>query len=151
MDVKSGFLNVQPAWHRFWDQATQLTNTVADSVSELVDDVKAHAEGFWQDSTDFVVGRSPVVVALLDPEADPPKITVGTKVLIIGDSQTVGPYGKTIDELARATGATVSTHASWGASPHWFFNGTESYKYWSRDTEGDSETRMRASTPSLNA
>jgi len=149
MDVKTGSATVQPAWHRFLHQATQVKNTVAESVSQLVDDVKSQAQSYWQDTTDFIAGRSPTVVSLVDAE-DAPKFTVGTKVLIIGDSQTVGPYGKTLDEMVRATGATVSTHASWGASPAWFFNGNETYKYWTRDASGQQETRIKADTPRLN-
>lgn len=150
MDVKTGALGVQPAWHRFLNQATQLGNTLAESVSEKLESVKAHANAYWQDSADLKTAPIAAVVPLVEPAKDAPKITVGTRVLIIGDSQTVGPYGKTIDELARATGATVSTHASWGASPTWFFNGNETYKYWTRDTTGHQETRMQTATPHLN-
>jgi lysophospholipase L1-like esterase len=103
----------------------------------------------YQDSADFPAQTPAVVVPLLDTPSDFPPITVGTRVLIIGDSQTVGPYGKTLDSLARASGATVVTHASWGASPTWFFNGQETHKYWSRDSAGQELTAAKVATPRL--
>ncbi len=155
MDLKSGPIERPPSWNRLLNQAADLTRPLAEkSVAKL----QAQAEACWHDTADFCAGP-PVAparqIALVEPtsggeKAPAPKITVGTRVLIIGDSQTVGPYGKTIDELARATGATVSTHASWGASPPWFFSGHEAYKNWSRDSTGQQETQMKASTPLLN-
>jgi lysophospholipase L1-like esterase len=145
----------QPVWQRFMSQAIDFKQSISETLTQAVDDVKVHAEAYWQDTIDYLTGDSPVIVPLVDKSpgaesAQPPKITVGSRVLIIGDSQTVGPYGKTIDELARATGATVSTHASWGASPPWYFSGQDTYKYWTHDSAGHEETRMNTATPKLN-
>ncbi|HEY9841357.1 MAG TPA: SGNH/GDSL hydrolase family protein [Candidatus Obscuribacterales bacterium] len=149
MDVKTGSLDIQPAWHHFLNQATRFRHALAEGAAQVAGDVKDHAEAFWVDSTDFVARQTQPVLPLVQHE-DSPKLTVGKKVLIIGDSQTVGPYGKTLDQLARASGAKVSTHASWGASPHWFFNGQETSKYWTRDVAGHPDTRKHTETPLLN-
>ncbi|MBT9548138.1 MAG: SGNH/GDSL hydrolase family protein [Candidatus Sericytochromatia bacterium] len=151
MDVKTG-LAFQSAGQRFLNQvnqANQAKNPAVEGGALSGLNAQPALNSFSQDSTDFKTRQTPTVVALLEMPVDTPKITVGTKVLILGDSQTVGPYGKSIDELARATGATVSTHASWGASPYWFFNGNETYKYWTRDTVGQEDTRMQTGTPLL--
>ena len=50
-------------------------------------------------------------------------IAEGSRVLHIGDSHSMGIYGKTIDGLMRETGATVRTEAFGGANPQWFMNG----------------------------
>ncbi len=50
-------------------------------------------------------------------------ITADSRVLHIGDSHSMGIYGKTIDGLMRDTGATVKTEAYGGANPQWFMNG----------------------------
>lgn len=145
MDVKTGSPELQPAWHRFLNQVTHFRHTIADSVSETVGDVKA----YWHDSADFGSHQSPSAIPPVKTPAASPKITAGTRVLIIGDSQTVGPYGHTLDGLVRATGATVSTQASWGASPPWFFNGQETTALWSNDTAGHDTTRSKVATPLL--
>lgn len=150
MELNPGRVTIQPTWNRFLNQATQFKQTVAENISLAVESLHAYVDQYHQtDTTNIKPGTPPANLALLEQQTNPPKITVGTKVLIIGDSQTVGPYGKSIDELARATGATVSTHASWGASPTWFFNGQETYKYWSRDSAGNQDTRSQAKTPLL--
>jgi lysophospholipase L1-like esterase len=152
MDVKSGPMVIPPTWQGVVNQATDVKQKLTAGLHQAVNEVKVHAEAYWQDALHFVSGHeAPSAIPLVDdPSPAAPKITVGTRVLIIGDSQTVGPYGKSIDEMARATGATVSTHASWGASPPWFFSGQETYKYWSRDTSGQEATRMKTETPKLN-
>lgn len=149
MDVKSGPLGIQPAWHRFLNQAGLVKDSLLSSASEAAADLKAQTHAFWQDRVDITPRNTPAPAPLLKAGQDPPKITANTKVLIIGDSQTVGPYGKTLDGLARATGAQVSTHASWGASPYWFFNGQATYKLWTRERSGNESTRSQAATPKL--
>src|SRR5689334_11158311 len=106
--------DLQPVWPQFLKQAICFKTGSADAVAEPT-------PAFWADSTDF---KSPQATDTVPPaSSNEPLITAKSKVLILGDSQTVGPYGKTLDQLARATGAQVSTHASWGASPYWFFTG----------------------------
>lgn len=72
------------------------------------------------------------------------------KVLIIGDSQTVGTYGTNLDNLVRGTKAKVITYASWGSSPSWWFSGVSATAgYWSKGIDG-SETRTKQhETPSI--
>lgn len=150
MEFKAASRETHPNWHCLLNRANSFGNTVADNLQQAAEATSNFVTDRWQDTLAFLSGDAPAVVPLVEPTPATAKITVGTKVLIIGDSQTVGPYGKTIDELARATGATVSTHASWGASPPWYFNGQETYKYWSRDTAGKAETQMHTPTPKLN-
>lgn len=151
MDVKSGFPELQPARHCILNQPAPIQSPLNDTSDLTLAELNPPAETLYsRDSAEFMASRTPSVVSLVEPAEDKPKITAGTKVLILGDSQTVGPYGKSIDELARATGATVSTHASWGASASWFVNGTDTYKYWKHDSAGQDETRMNTPTPKLN-
>lgn len=155
MDVKTGPTGVQPVWERFAHQAAEIGQALSDSLAQTVDSLSSRADAFWQEHTAAPARQPATVLPLVDPPAAavpaaPPRITAGTKVLIIGDSQTVGPYGHTLDALVRATGATVATHASWGASPPWFFNQTETYKYWTRDDAGQEATRQQVPTPNLN-
>ena len=48
----------------------------------------------------------------------------GNRVLMIGDSHTVGTYGNEMDRLLRSSGATVSSYGSSGSSPSWWMRGT---------------------------
>ncbi len=48
----------------------------------------------------------------------------GTRVLMIGDSHTVGTYGQEMDRLLRSTGASVESYGSSGSSPSWWLRGT---------------------------
>ena len=67
----------------------------------------------------------------------PPLIGPDDKVLHIGDSHTVGIYGKEMDKLLRATGAQVSSYGSAGSSPSWWLNGQTTHSgFFSRDAEG---------------
>lgn len=151
MNIKAGPMELQPVWNRFLSQVSDVKQTLANSADQTANALATQVSDSWQQTADLqTADKAPAVVALVEQAPHMPKITVGTKVLIIGDSQTVGPYGKTIDELARATGATVSTHASWGASPPWYFSGQETYKYWSNDAAGHDQTRMKVNTPLLN-
>lgn len=153
--MKVGDPTFQQSWDRFLDRAADVGRSVSTGFQQWVDSVEEEIETRWQDAVEWVSGSdqpsAAPVVPLLEGLEDDPKITANSRVLIIGDSQTVGPYGQSLDEMARATGATVVTHASWGSSPHWFFSGQPTnYKYWSRDAEGNSQTTMGAETPLLN-
>jgi len=69
--------------------------------------------------------------------APPPLIGPDDKVLHIGDSHTVGIYGKEIDKLLRATGAQVESYGSAGSSPSWWLSGKATRSgFFSRDAEG---------------
>ena len=83
-----------------------------------------------------------------------PIITPDSRVLHIGDSHSVGVYGHAIDDLMRATGATVSTTAVAGSNPTWFMNGTVGKcGYYSKDENGKvvspSDWRTPMQTPLL--
>ncbi len=149
MEVKSSSPVVQITGPRVLQPAAPLEQPPAPAKAPET------AEAYWHDSADFMANHTPAIVDLVEspeqaPQAHTPQITAGTKVLILGDSQTVGPYGKNLDELARATGASVSTHASWGASASWFVNGNQTYKYWQNDTSANNQTHMNTATPRLN-
>ena len=81
-----------------------------------------------------------------------PLLKQGTKVLIIGDSHTVGIYGQEMDKLARSTGATVQTYGVAGSSPSWWFSGTKTKcGFYSNDAEGHKKTAgMGDATPTPN-
>ncbi|MBF0548832.1 MAG: LysM peptidoglycan-binding domain-containing protein [Candidatus Riflebacteria bacterium] len=48
----------------------------------------------------------------------------GTRVLLIGDSHTVGIYGTSLDQKLRTTGGKIRTIGVAGSSPSWWLNGT---------------------------
>lgn len=171
MNVKAMQIDLQNHWQRLDTQldavktsVTEGFDTLTASLDNTLDGLQAQLADSWQDSKTFLsrhLASLPLVDA--EPQRAPSvpalgqvsvgtegKIGPGTRVLIIGDSQTVGPYGQRLDELARATGATVSTQAAWGASPPWLFSGHETYKLWTRDSEGQANTQMRVATPLLN-
>lgn len=84
-----------------------------------------------------------------------PLINPDARVLHIGDSHTVGTYGKEMDKMFRETGAKVRTYGSAGSSPNWWFNGTTTHSgFYSKDDEGkvDSPADWRTphKTPKLN-
>lgn len=173
MNLKAMQMDVQNHWQRLDTQVDTVTTRVNEGVetlkanlSDTVDDLRTALADTWQDSKAFL-SRHLAWLPLIDEASEPQlapsapavgqvsvgtegKIGPGTRVLIIGDSQTVGPYGQTLDQLARATGATVSTQAAWGASPPWLFSGHETYKLWTRDSEGEANTQMKVPTPLLN-
>lgn len=69
--------------------------------------------------------------------ASPVRIGPGTRVLEIGDSHSVGTFGKELDAKLRGTGAQVSTYASAGASASTFVKGTPTkYGYWEKRADG---------------
>lgn len=86
--------------------------------------------------------------------ASPVKIGPGTKVLQIGDSHSVGAFGKELDAKLRGTGAQVSTYASAGATASTFVNGKSTkYGYWENKADGSSRTvgyGKSAQTPRLD-
>ncbi|MBF2054572.1 MAG: SGNH/GDSL hydrolase family protein [Candidatus Sericytochromatia bacterium] len=173
MNVKAMQMDLQNHWQRLDTQLDAVTTPLAEgfdtltgSLGDTFDDLQQQLTDTWQDSKTFL-SRHLACLPLVDAEAQAQhapsvpalgkvsvgtegKIGPGTRVLIVGDSQTVGPYGQTLDQLARATGATVSTQAAWGASPPWLFSGHETYKLWTRDSEGQANTQMRVATPLLN-
>jgi len=52
------------------------------------------------------------------------------KVLMIGDSQVVGPYGQAMYEHIRAEGAEIDQYGMAGASPAWWLRGTTGKSGW---------------------
>lgn len=68
---------------------------------------------------------SPSARSSASPSASPSPRALGpgTRVLVIGDSHTVGTYGAELDRLLRATGARVETRGSAGSSPSWWLTG----------------------------
>ena len=78
----------------------------------------------------------------------------GTKVLEIGDSHSVGTFGKELDAKLRGTGAQVSTYASAGATASTFTQGKSTkYGYWEKRADGSERTvgyGTNAQTPRLD-
>jgi hypothetical protein len=78
----------------------------------------------------------------------------GTKVLEIGDSHSVGTFGKELDAKLRGTGAQVSTYASAGATASTFTQGKSTkYGYWEKKADGSERTvgyGTNAQTPRLD-
>lgn len=61
----------------------------------------------------------------------------GQRLLIIGDSHTVGHYGKTLDQACRDQGALVRSYASCSSHPIWWFDGTRTHcGYFARNERG---------------
>jgi len=66
-----------------------------------------------------------------------PAVRPGRRVLILGDSHTVGQYGKILDQACRDAGARVRTYASCSSHPIWWFDGTRTHcGYFSRNERG---------------
>jgi hypothetical protein len=82
------------------------------------------------------------------------KIGPGTKVLQIGDSHSVGAFGKELDAKLRGTGAQVATYASAGATASTFVDGKSTkYGYWQKGADGQERTvgyGQSAPTPRLD-
>lgn len=78
----------------------------------------------------------------------------GTKVLEIGDSHSVGTFGKELDAKLRGTGAQVSTYASAGATASTFTQGKSTkYGYWEKRADGSEKSvgyGQSAQTPKLD-
>lgn len=77
-----------------------------------------------------------------------PLINPDARVLHIGDSHTVGTYGKEMDKMFRETGAKVRTYGSAGSSPTWWFNGTTTHSgFYAKDDEGKVDSPADWRTP----
>jgi len=76
--------------------------------------------------SDAAPAAAPVAPAAPAAPATPTTgpIGPGTRVLMIGDSHTVGTYGREMDSLLRSTGASVESYGSSGSSPSWWMRGT---------------------------
>jgi hypothetical protein len=73
-------------------------------------------------------------------------------VLFIGDSHTVGSFGRILDGMLRSNsgGTRVETYGSCGSSPIWWFNGyPTSCGYFFRDSTGFIRRGKSARIPSL--
>ncbi|MEW5950514.1 MAG: SGNH/GDSL hydrolase family protein [Elusimicrobiota bacterium] len=69
-------------------------------------------------------------------------------VLFIGDSHSVGPFGKKLDLLLREKGAIVETYASCGSIAQWWVSGkTTNCGYFFKDKEGKVSFGLKADTP----
>lgn len=67
----------------------------------------------------------------------PTNIGPGTKVLMIGDSHTVGAFGTELDKQLRSTGAQVATYGASGSSAtQWANGGTTSSGFVTRGADG---------------
>ncbi|PKL76021.1 MAG: hypothetical protein CVV27_12365 [Candidatus Melainabacteria bacterium HGW-Melainabacteria-1] len=79
-----------------------------------------------------------------------PLIGPDDRVLHIGDSHTVGIYGKEMDKLLRATGAKVESYGSAGSSPRWWLTGQSTRSgFYGKDETGktDAPADWRAPHP----
>lgn len=77
-----------------------------------------------------------------------PLIGPGTRVLHIGDSHTVGIYGREMDKLMRSTGAQVATYGSAGSSPSWWLQGTTTRSgFYARGEDGKVDSPADWETP----
>lgn len=93
-------------------------------------------------------------------QSSSPPIGPGTRVLVIGDSHSVGEYGKHLDDIIRETGATVETHGSCGSQPTWWYSGQKTTcGYYSENEHGqvkrtkwhrDPAKRESHATPRIN-
>ncbi|MBF0545431.1 MAG: hypothetical protein HQM08_13405 [Candidatus Riflebacteria bacterium] len=68
---------------------------------------------------------------------DREKIGTDSRILFIGDSHTVGPYGAALDGFLRSTGGKVRSIGVAGSSPAWWLDKTVTHSgFWSRDENG---------------
>lgn len=76
------------------------------------------------------------------------KIDDKSVVLHIGDSHTVGIYGKEMDNLLRKTGAKVTTVGSAGSSPSWWLNNKETKSgFYMKDQDGNVDSPANWKAP----
>ena len=72
-------------------------------------------------------------------------------VLFIGDSHSVGIFGKRFDQLIRQSESEVITHTSCGAIGKWFRTGQKTYcGYFNRTQNGTISSGKTGSTPILD-
>ncbi len=77
-------------------------------------------------------------------------INKNSRVLHIGDSHTVGIYGKTIDALLRTTGAKVTTVGSSGSSPSWWIESKVTKSgFYMNDENGNIDSPIDWKTPHI--
>lgn len=78
-----------------------------------------------------------------------PHALFAANVLMIGDSQTAGIYGKELDRLLRVGGNTVETHGVPGSIAKWWFSGEDTrHGYMGIDKQGN-KIPGNGSTPIL--
>lgn len=71
-------------------------------------------------------------------------------VLFIGDSHSVGPFGKKLDSLLRENGFNVETYASCGSIAQWWVSGKPTTcGYFFKNFEGKTSFGLKADTPIL--
>ncbi|GAB4029361.1 MAG: hypothetical protein Fur0012_03590 [Elusimicrobiota bacterium] len=69
-------------------------------------------------------------------------------VLFVGDSHSVGPFGKKLDSLLREKGFNVETYASCGSIAQWWVNSKPTTcGYFFRNFEGKTSFGLKADTP----
>lgn len=69
-----------------------------------------------------------------------PLIGPNDRVLHIGDSHTVGIYGREMDKHLRSTGAKVETYGSAGSSPRWWITGQSTHSgFYGKDESGKTD------------
>ena len=62
---------------------------------------------------------------------------LASTILLIGDSHTVGPFGKKLDELLRAEAASVVTYGSCGSIAGWWYSAQQTTcGYFKRGLDG---------------
>ncbi|MGK5087554.1 hypothetical protein WDW86_08345 [Bdellovibrionota bacterium FG-2] len=73
------------------------------------------------------------------------------QILLIGDSHTVGTFGKSLNTLlATLPSARVQTYGSCGSSPSWWIKGTATSCGYFSDIEGNRLETPRHATPILS-
>lgn len=77
--------------------------------------------------------------------------TAGERILFLGDSHSVATFGRTLDaDLRTRPHAQVTTVASCGSDPVWWFDGTPTHcGFWLHQSDGSEQKTTRAPTPKL--
>lgn len=89
-------------------------------------------------------------VAQQSPSPGGGQVKSGSKVLVIGDSHTAGPFGDELDRLLRAKGANVHTVGSSGATADNFITGKGTTNGFSdHKTNGQTQKTAAHATPKL--
>jgi len=89
-------------------------------------------------------------VAQQSPSPGGGQVKSGSKVLVIGDSHTAGPFGDELDRLLRAKGANVHTVGSSGATADNFISGKgTTVGYADHKSNGQTEKTSAHATPKL--